>query len=170
MLGVIGQQVNRDWRVLDVGCRDGATCAWFVSRGCDDVTGIDIKNRVGDHVERGFKFVPAALEDYQSDQPFDVVVAMYVLPFVKGTWEGRLSHLARLTARGGLLLCNVFADDDGWAGRTDIATIRDEDFRALLRQQGWQIRYEGHERYEGPTYEGCVKPWSVFGVLAERAR
>ena len=170
MLGVIGQQVNPDWRVLDVGCRDGGTCEWFVARGCDDVTGIDIEDRAGDHATKRFKFVQAALEDYQPDHAFDVVVAMYVLPFVAGTWEDRLAHLARLTAPGSLLLCNVFADDDGWAGRADIATIRDEDFRALLLRTGWQIRYQGHERYEGPTYQGRIKPWSVFGVLAERAR
>jgi hypothetical protein len=42
MLKAIGQETKRNWRVLDVGCAEGARCKWFISSGCD-VNGIDIK-------------------------------------------------------------------------------------------------------------------------------
>src|SRR6516162_3908160 len=86
MLKAIGQETKRDWRVLHVGCAEGGRSKWFISSGCD-VTGIDIKSYSNDYSERGLKFLQTSLEDYRPVQGFNVVVAMYVMPFVRCTWD-----------------------------------------------------------------------------------
>ena len=168
MLTAIGQETKRDWRVLDVGCGTGGRSKWFISSGCD-VTGIDIRSYLDDYSKSGLKFIQTSLERYCPDQRFDVVTAMYVLPFIKGTWDERIAHLTRLMGPGALLLLNVFAPDDGWAGEADVATITEEALRDLLQRHQLKVRYRCHEQYEGPTYDGEMKGWSVIGMVAKLA-
>jgi cyclopropane fatty-acyl-phospholipid synthase-like methyltransferase len=166
MLKAIGQETKRDWRVLDVGCAEGGRSKWFISGGCD-VTGIDIKSYSNDYSERGLKFIQTSLEDYRPVQRFNVVVAMYVMPFVRCTWDERIAHLTRLMERGALLLLTVFAPDDGRATEPNIAIIGEEGLRDLLQRHKLNVRYRCHEQYEGPTRQGKVMFWSVIGVVAE---
>jgi SAM-dependent methyltransferase len=168
MLKAIGQETKGHWRVLDVGCRAGDRCKWFISRGCD-VTGIDFKSYSNDYSKKGLKFILTSLENFRPDQRFDVVVAMYVMPFAKCTWDERIAHLTRLMEFGGLLLLTVFAPDDGVSNKPGIATISEEELRDLLLRHKLKIRYRCHEQYEGPTYEGSLKFWSVIGIVAELA-
>jgi SAM-dependent methyltransferase len=146
----------------------GRRIEWFVSNGCD-VTGIDIRSGLNDYSKIGLKFILTSLEDYRPERLFDVVVAMYVMPFVKCTWEERIAHLTRLMTPGALLLLTGFAPDDGWASESHITTISEEAIRDLLARHMLKVRYKCHEQYDGPTYEGSVKAWSVIGVVAELA-
>jgi SAM-dependent methyltransferase len=165
----IGKDVERHWRVLDVGCRDGAQYTeWFVSKGCN-VTGIDIKNYSDDCSKKGFQFILTSLEDYRPDSRCDVVLAMNVLPFLKCSWDERMAHLTRLMLPGALLLLTVFTPDNGFKGDADVTTIGADELRDLLQRHHLKVRYKCHEQYEGPTYEGTVKAWSVIGVVAELA-
>jgi len=168
ILRMIGQETDSRWRVLDVGCRAGGRCEWFVSRGCE-VTGIDIKSYSDDYAKMGFKFILTSLEDYRPDIRFNVVVALYVMPFVKCTWDERMSHLTRLMLPGALLLLTAFTPDDGFEGVSHIATISEDALYDLLRRHRLTVRYKSLEQYEGPTYEGTMKPWSVIGIVAELA-
>jgi SAM-dependent methyltransferase len=168
LLRIIGQETDSRWRVLDVGCGAEGRCDWFISRGCE-VTGIDIKSYSDDYAKMGFKFILTSLEDYRPDSRFDVVVALYVMPFVKCTWDERMAHLTRLMLPGALLLLTVFTPEDGFEGRPDVSTMGADELRDLLQRHHLKVRYKSHEQYDGPTIEGWVKAWSIIGIVAELA-
>ena len=92
---------------------------------------------------------------------------MYVMPFVRCTWDVRIAHLTRLMERGALLLLTVFAPGDGRATEPNIAIISEEELSDLLQRHKLKVRYRCHEEYEGPTRQGNVMFCSVIGFVAE---
>ena len=166
MLTAVGRKANPAWRVLDVGCGHGNRSQWFVSQGCA-VTGIDIESYAESCASNGIKFILSSLEDFRTDQKFDIILAAYVLPFVKCAWDERIAHLLRLANPQALVLLTVFGPEDDWARNPNVAIIAKDELLALLARHKLSALYKSHEQYKAPPARGPVKTWDVFGVLAE---
>jgi cyclopropane fatty-acyl-phospholipid synthase-like methyltransferase len=166
VLRSVGQLPKRDWRVLDVGCRDGRTSEMFASHGCD-VTGIDVRRHDVDLLAKGINFILSSLEEFHSDKPFDFIMARHVLPFAKGSWDDRMANVTRLMLPGACVFLTVFTHEDGFEGETGVLTIDSDEFEHLLKRHHLKVRYRSHEQFEGPKYDGTRKNWDIIGVLAE---
>ena len=73
-------------RFMDIGCGTGDLCATARERGAKNVLGLDISRRMCDEARRlvsdRIEIVNLAVEDYQTNASFDVIVSSLALHYV----------------------------------------------------------------------------------------
>lgn len=109
VMGVLGDLSGKD--VLDFGCGTGMYARWIKDRGARRVVGFDLAEGMLSFARRqaaaqgyDIRFVDALTDDLA--RQFDVVVAVYVLPYAgsRDELDAMCASMARLLRPGGRLV------------------------------------------------------------------
>ena len=95
-------------KVLQFGCSDGYTLYRFLEKGAKQVTGIEpsIVSRNYSAEKYGMSVIPSTIEEYQSDDKFDLIVATHILEHLY-TPDIVLKNIKKNLSNDGLLLIEV---------------------------------------------------------------
>jgi len=157
---IIGQIVEPDAKVLDLGCGDGALLAWLKENKNVDARGIEIDGtKVQRAIARGVSAyqgdIDQGLADYP-DQAFDYVILSQTLQETRhplkvlqemlrvahhgivafpnyGHWNVRLAHLWT----GRAPQTELFPHD--WYDSPNIHFLTVKDFEELVAAEGWRV-------------------------------
>ena len=157
---IIGELVEPNTKVLDLGCGDGELLAWLAANKNIDARGVEIlPNLVQRAIARGVSVyqgdIDYGLTDYP-DQAFDYVILSQTLQQTRsplrvlreilrvgrraivafpnfGHWTVRLAHLFS----GQAPRTKLFPYD--WYDSPNIHFLTIHDFQALVDKQGWTI-------------------------------
>lgn len=159
-IALIARHVAHGARVLDVGCGDGALMAALRDTVQADVRGLELDpSNVGAAVERGLAVVQGDADTdlrYYPDQSFDYAILSQTLQTTRrpdkvvaellrigrqafvsfpnfAHWRGRLSLLL-----GGRMPVTKLLPER-WYDTPNIHHLTIDDFRALVKENGWTI-------------------------------
>lgn len=157
---IIGELIERNTKVLDLGCGDGELLAWLAESKSVDARGIEIAGpRVQRAIARGVSVFHGDIEEALADLPdqaFDYVILSQTLQETReplkilkemlrvgrraiiafpnfGHWTVRLSHLFT----GGAPKTRLFPHD--WYDSPNIHFLTVHDFESLAAAQGWKV-------------------------------
>ena len=157
---IIGELIERNTKVLDLGCGDGELLAWLAESKAVDARGIEIAGpRVQRAIARGVSVFHGDIEEALADLPgqaFDYVILSQTLQETReplkilkemlrvgrraiiafpnfGHWTVRLSHLFT----GGAPKTRLFPHD--WYDSPNIHFLTVHDFESLAAAQGWKV-------------------------------
>ena len=109
LLGLLTSEMS----VLDVGCGSGAITADIAQRVSGKVVGIDFSQHLIELAQKNYEHIPnlsfevANINDYVSDEPFDLVIAARTLQWVNNPAEV-VSKMVRLLKIGGKTSINDY--------------------------------------------------------------
>jgi methionine biosynthesis protein MetW len=157
---IIGEIIEPNSRVLDLGCGDGELLAWLVENKGVDARGVEIdSSRVQRAIARGVTVyqgdIDQGLADYP-DQAFDYIILSQTLQEARrplqvlremqrvgrraivafpnfGHWSVRLAHLVSGRAPRTKLF------PYRWDESPNIHFLTVQDFQDLAREEGWSI-------------------------------
>ncbi|MGI9387255.1 MAG: class I SAM-dependent methyltransferase [Methyloligellaceae bacterium] len=147
--------------MLDIGARDFAIARRFAEIGYS-VHAIDPDPPADCVPENGITFTQTTLEDFETDQKFDLVVASLVSHLVSYEVPDYLARLKSLTNPDGLIYVTLLGDEDDWARRKNAKAMRFEAACSLVEQQGLTPLYRSSEWLQGSLYSGEPKFWHLF--------
>lgn len=157
---IIGELIEPNTKVLDLGCGDGELLAWLAESKSVDARGIEISGaRVQRAIARGVSVFHGNIEEALADLPnqaFDYVILSQTLQETReplkilkemlrvgrrviiafpnfGHWTVRLSHLFT----GGAPKTRLFPHD--WYDSPNIHFLTVRDFEAVAAAQGWKV-------------------------------
>jgi methionine biosynthesis protein MetW len=157
---IIGELIEPNTKVLDLGCGDGELLAWLAESKSVDARGIEISGaRVQRAIARGVSVFHGDIEEALADLPnqaFDYVILSQTLQETReplkilkemlrvgrrviiafpnfGHWTVRLSHLFT----GGAPKTKLFPHD--WYDSPNIHFLTVRDFEAVAAAQGWKV-------------------------------
>jgi len=157
---IIGEIVEPNTRVLDLGCGEGELLAWLAQNKHVDARGVELAGaKVQQAIARGVSVYHGDIEEALADLPdaaFDYVILSQTLQESRsplkvlsdmlrtgrraivafpnfGHWRVRLAHL--FTGRAPKT--ELFPHD--WWDSPNIHFLTVDDFEALVRAQGWSI-------------------------------
>ena len=157
---IIGEIVEPNTRVLDLGCGEGELLAWLAQNKQVDARGVEIAGaKVQQAIARGVSVFHGDIEEALADLPdqaFDYVILSQTLQESRsplkvlsdmlrtgkraivafpnfGHWRVRLAHL--FTGRAPKT--RLFPHD--WWDSPNIHFLTVDDFEALVKAQGWSI-------------------------------
>jgi len=157
---IIGELIEPNTKVLDLGCGEGELLAWLAESKHVDARGIEIAGaRVQRAIARGVSVFHGDIEEALSDLPdqaFDYVILSQTLQETReplkilkemlrvgrraiiafpnfGHWRVRLSHL--LTGRAPRT--KLFPHE--WYDSPNIHFLTVHDFESLTSAQGWKV-------------------------------
>ncbi|WP_053077578.1 class I SAM-dependent methyltransferase [Burkholderia cepacia] len=109
VFATLGDVRNRD--ILDFGCGNGMYSRWLKKRGADKVVGYDVSEGMLRYARRWEEEDPVGIEFIsnlppESDGQFDIVLAVYVLPYARTVDELRklCAQMTRPLKPGGRLI------------------------------------------------------------------
>jgi methionine biosynthesis protein MetW len=168
---IIGDLVEPDTRVLDIGCGEGELLEWLATHKAVEARGIEISgSKVQKAIARGVSVYQGDIDQGLADYPdhaFDYVILSQTLQETRrplevltemlrvgrraivafpnfGQWRVRLAHLWS----GRAPKTKLFPHE--WYNSPNIHFLTIEDFEDLLRSQGWtaekSIFLAGHRR------------------------
>lgn len=117
-LSYSGVRINKDTKILDVGCGTGDMISLFISKGGIDITGIDIADEVINYARKRFthekrvKFLVMKLEDLGfAPNSFDLVLSVNVLQHVfnEEAFFKAIENMTEVTKTGGHILTMDFS-------------------------------------------------------------
>ncbi len=113
-------------KVLDLGCGFGEHCRRFVNDGADQVTGIDISEKMlevarKENSDSKISYINLAMEDIaQLNERFDVVISSLAFHYVED-FSGVVKNIYKMLYEGGLFifsqenpLCTCHSGGDRW--------------------------------------------------------
>lgn len=113
-------------KVLDLGCGFGEHCRRFVNDGADQVTGIDISEKMLDvarkeNSDSKISYINLAMEDIaQLNERFDVIISSLAFHYVED-FSGVVKNIYKMLYEGGLFifsqenpLCTCHSGGDRW--------------------------------------------------------
>lgn len=113
-------------KVLDLGCGFGEHCRRFVNDGADQVTGIDISEKMlevarKENSDSKISYINLAMEDIaQLNEQFDVIISSLALHYVED-FSGVVKNIYKMLYEGGLFifsqenpLCTCHSGGDRW--------------------------------------------------------
>jgi len=184
---IIGDLVEPDTRVLDVGCGEGELLAWLAAHKGVEARGIEIVvSRVQRAIARGVSVYQGDIDQGLADYPdhaFDYVILSQTLQETRrplevlaemlrvgrraivafpnfGHWRVRLSHLWS----GRAPKTKLFPHD--WYNSPNIHFLTVDDFVESVRSQGWvaerSIFLAGHRRVS--AFPNLLAETAVFLV------
>lgn len=109
LLGLLSSELS----VLDVGCGSGAITADIAQRVNGKVVGIDLSQHLIELAQKNYEHIPnlsfevANINDYVSDEPFDLVIAARTLQWVNNPAEV-VSKMVDLLKTGGKISINDY--------------------------------------------------------------
>jgi trans-aconitate methyltransferase len=168
VIGLAGPGDGR--RALDLGCGSGVETRALVAAGWH-VTAVDadpsMPPRLADLVARGDVDTEVADVREVAFGPVDLVHSSLCLPFVPRAdfaqvWE-RIVHDLR---PGGWLAVDLFGVRDDWAAAPELNFHDRAGVDALVR--GLDDVEVLEEERDAPSFNGAVKHWHVFHVIARR--
>jgi methionine biosynthesis protein MetW len=157
---IIGEIVEPNTKVLDLGCGDGELLAWLAAHKGVDARGVEISgSRVQRAITRGVSVYQGDIDDGLADYPdqaFDYVILSQTLQETRhplkvlremlrvgqraivafpnfGHWSARLAHLFT----GGAPKTRLFPHD--WFDSPNIHFLTVNDFENLARIEGWHV-------------------------------
>jgi methionine biosynthesis protein MetW len=157
---IIGEIVEPNTKVLDLGCGDGELLAWLAAHKGVDARGVEISgSRVQRAITRGVSVYQGDIDDGLADYPdqaFDYVILSQTLQETRhplkvlremlrvgrraivafpnfGHWSARLAHLFT----GGAPKTRLFPHD--WFDSPNIHFLTVNDFESLARVEGWHV-------------------------------
>jgi methionine biosynthesis protein MetW len=157
---IIGEIVEPNTKVLDLGCGDGELLAWLAVHKGVDARGVEISgSRVQRAITRGVSVYQGDIDDGLADYPdqaFDYVILSQTLQETRhplkvlremlrvgrraivafpnfGHWSARLAHLFT----GGAPKTRLFPHD--WFDSPNIHFLTVNDFENLARIEGWHV-------------------------------
>lgn len=157
---IIGELVEPDTKVLDLGCGEGELLAWLIENKAVDARGVeiapalvqraiargvsvfqgDIDQAVADYPDHAFDYVILSQTLQQTRQPLKVLREMLrvgrrgIVAFPNfGHWTVRLAHLLS----GRAPRTRLFPHN--WYDSPNIHFLTIEDFEALIVEQGWTV-------------------------------
>lgn len=103
--------VHEGSRVLDVGCGTGIMAPAYLQLGAERVVGLDLSEGMIEHARANYADVPdkrlafecADVIDYESDEPFDVIVVYNAFPHILDK-DALVQAIARLLKPAGRFL------------------------------------------------------------------
>ena len=112
--GICRRYLPPDGALLEVGCATGEVLARVQERGFHDVQGIELSQEACERAwDRGLKVFHGTLDEFETDQRFDVIFMSHVIEHVLDP-VATTAKLASLLAPGGVLYLetpNVGAPD-----------------------------------------------------------
>ncbi len=157
---IIGEIVEPNTKVLDLGCGDGELLAWLAAHKGVDARGVEISgSRVQRAITRGVSVYQGDIDDGLADYPdqaFDYIILSQTLQETRhplkvlremlrvgrraivafpnfGHWSARLAHLFT----GGAPKTRLFPHD--WFDSPNIHFLTVNDFENLARGEGWRV-------------------------------
>jgi len=151
-------------RVLDVGGRDGVLSQRFAEEG-HVVTMIDPETPSKEFINIPVDFVQTPVEEFNANQPFDLVFARLVEHFMKGkTVCENIRELNWFLTASGVLYLTVFGKNDPWSRSPTVL----EEARQCFEQLGLKVlQFDEHE-FDGETYVGKSKHWHILVFVAQK--
>ena len=150
---------------LDLGAGALNESRYLLQQGFT-VTAVDNEPSVA-QIKGDVEVVLSSIEEYQFPYlSFDLIVALYVLPFLKKeVIPGVMANIITSLTQQGVFACQFFGANDDWHG--DCTTHTEVEIRALLR--GMEIIKLEEQEYDQPTAAGKPKHWHVFEVIARKS-
>lgn len=113
IVAFIRNHVQREAKVLDVGCGNGTLSIFMASQGCT-VTALDISNQAVMQATMGAKnlgvagitFVPVDFAEFSTDDTFDAILCLDVLEHIPDD-NAAIAKMAGLLKPGGIVVIRV---------------------------------------------------------------
>lgn len=153
--------------LLDIGCRDLTIAERFFDLGysihaIDPVPPKNFKSKERFFVET------TKLEDFKSQNRFDLVIASLVSHLVTYDLYAYLSRLKVLTKHDGLFYVTLIGDDDEWASLPNAKAINFMDACGLIKDLELSPIYKSTEWFEGCLYSGEPKFWHLHKFVLQQ--
>ena len=158
---------------IDLGAGALTDTRYLLEQGFAQVTALDLAANAQATADSfppdRFTYAISSFEDF--DFPvaaYDVINAHYALPFIHPEQFGRVfaAILAALKP-GGLLVGQLFGDQDSWAGTRGMTFHSETSARDLLA--GTELlRFDVENDPDSKTLSGKAKHWHAFHLIARR--
>ena len=158
---------------IDLGAGALTDTRYLLEQGFAHVTALDLAANAQTTADSfppdRFAYAIASFEDFAFPvAAYDLINAHYVLPFIHP------DHFARVFAAilgalkpGGLLVGQLFGDQDSWAG-TDGMTFQSETAARDLLAGVELLRFQVENDPDSKTLSGKAKHWHAFHLIARR--
>ncbi|MBI3366481.1 methyltransferase domain-containing protein, partial [Candidatus Roizmanbacteria bacterium] len=151
---------------LDLGCGQGTDTGYLTALGFQ-VTPVDKERAVIPYVAR-FGLTPLISPIEECDFPkqsYTLINSQFALPFIRpNVFSTTFTKIIRLIRKNGILVCNLFGNNDQWTnGNDDITFLRVNEVRELLREM--KTVYLDEREYDAFDLSR-KKHWHVFDVIA----
>lgn len=190
-LAVIASHIPDGVRILDVGCGDGALLSALKSKPGMDLRGLELDPRnVATAVARGLSVAQGDADTdlgYYPDRSFDVAILSQTLQTTRrpdrvveemlriarhayvsfpnfAHWRGRLS-----LAFGGRMPVTELLPER-WYDTPNIHHLTIDDFRALVKDRGWQVEGQWFLNKGRATTQANANLFAEHAVFYLRAR
>lgn len=147
-------------RMLDVGTRDGWLASGFADLGYE-VDAIDVNEPVEGAKLDGITFRQIALEDFEPDEKYDLVIASMLSHMVPYSAPDYLAKLKSLKTDKGLIYVTLFGEDDDWAKMPRTNALSLDDACNTIEACGLNPLFKSSEWFEGKQYNGETKFWHI---------
>lgn len=100
-------EVSRGKDILDVASGTGVMIDYYLQRGVNSVTGVDLSDRMceiasGKFKDQNVKIICGDIEEFNSDRKYDAIIIYNSFPHFPDE-ERLISHLSSLLKKGGIL-------------------------------------------------------------------
>jgi trans-aconitate methyltransferase len=164
--------VRHRGQALDVGAGALQETRWLLAEGFA-VTAIDNDPQFVDEAQRilspHFQAVVTAFDQFSWPlQAYDLVVAMFALPFnPPATFDEMFQKLLGSLKSGGVFAGQFFGPRDEWNTENSPMSFHNQpEIEKLL--SGLEVLLFKEEEKDGPTATGPKKHWHIFHVIARK--
>ncbi|MTH95442.1 bifunctional 2-polyprenyl-6-hydroxyphenol methylase/3-demethylubiquinol 3-O-methyltransferase UbiG [Roseibium sp. RKSG952] len=154
-------------RLLDIGARDCKLSRAFAELGYR-VDALDPQSLSGGGPGRGVTFHQTRFEDFDTNEPYDLILASLVSHHIDYTIPEFLLRLKAILGEGGLIYITLLGSDDGWAASPRAKAMDFEQALHVLKSVGLRPVYRSSEWLEGYVYSGEAKYWNLYRFVLER--
>lgn len=154
-------------RMLDVGSRDFSGAARFASFGYT-VDAIDPEPSHDTAPPSGVSFTQTTLEDFKTEQTYDLIIARLVSNFVSYSPKAFISRLNSLIHDDGVIYVTLIGDEDDWAADPSANAVSFDTALEIISGEGLTPLHRSIYWEKGPTYSGELKNWHLFAFALVR--
>lgn len=164
--------LQKDGRVLDLGCGAGKDSMYFSSLGFE-VDAVDrdiskIKEGISEE-DNKINIIEHDIENFEiQESAYSLIIAANSLPFLpsKDVIKDVLLRCVKGLNNSGVLYITLFGNKDEWRGVKDkINFYSENEALELIESLNVTKYYQSLEEGKGRTMDGSIKYWNIFRFI-----